>query len=82
MPDEISGMGKTHGNASLLCKNCQSFTYSVSLLYIFIKQLTNNNNETELNLNYSPIKWNRTKSKQIAIYHLTLISELKGLCNY
>jgi hypothetical protein len=24
MPDEISGMGKIHGNASLICKNILS----------------------------------------------------------
>jgi hypothetical protein len=24
MPDEISGMGKTHGNASLICKKTLS----------------------------------------------------------
>jgi hypothetical protein len=29
MPDEISGMGKTHGNASLLCKNTFYFTLGI-----------------------------------------------------
>jgi hypothetical protein len=27
MPDEITGMGKTHGNASLICKKVNSETF-------------------------------------------------------
>jgi hypothetical protein len=33
MPDEISGMGKTHGNASLLCKNKTVIVLSFPLFF-------------------------------------------------
>jgi hypothetical protein len=33
MPDEISGMGKTHGKASLLCKNILDFAASNTGIY-------------------------------------------------
>jgi hypothetical protein len=34
MPDEISGMGKTHGNASLICKNNVYVRGHVSEVYL------------------------------------------------
>jgi hypothetical protein len=34
MPDEISSMGKTHGNASLLCKKCFCCGYKLFALFL------------------------------------------------
>jgi hypothetical protein len=43
MPDEISGMGNTNGNASLICKKfCSGTLYYVYVNYLLVGKTKNN----------------------------------------